>query len=57
MLWKMKSQTIMSVLDSKLGKADKEQVKLVSKKLTAKATQGALQDYAMDTKIRLLMNG
>lgn len=40
----------MSVLDSKLGKADKEQVKLVSKKLTAKATQGALQDYAMDTK-------
>lgn len=44
MLWKMKSQTIMSVLDSKLGKADKEQVKLVSKKLTAKATKGALQD-------------
>ncbi len=40
----------MSVLDSKLGKADKEQVKLVSKKLIAKATQGALQDYAMDTK-------
>lgn len=40
----------MSVLDSKLGKADKEQVKLVSKKLIAKAMQGALQDYAMDTK-------
>lgn len=40
----------MGTLDSKIGKADKEQVKVVAQKLTAKAADNALQAYAADTQ-------
>ena len=40
----------MGLFDSKIGKADKEQVKSVAKTLTTKASQGALKDYALDSK-------
>ena len=40
----------MGLFDSKIGKADKEQAKSVAKTLTIKASQGALKDYALDSK-------
>mgnify|MGYP004607933173 FL=1 len=40
----------MGTLDSKIGKADKEQVKVVAQKLTKKATDSALQAYVADTQ-------